>query len=275
MRALLTLRARLAACATVVVLAHPAGAQWLIQPTQDLPRLADGRPDLAAAAPRAADGRVDLSGIWQTAPTGEPRPELQGVDGRLRSFAYIDVLYRQEERPYQPWAEAVYRQRKARNLVDDPVARCLPGGVPAATAYPLPLKIVQTPGLLLILYERNAMFRQIFLDGRALPADPQPAWLGYSVGRWEDDTLVVESTGFNDRTWLDHIGNPHTELMRVVERFSRPSLGRIDIEITIDDPGAYTRPFTFALPLSLLPDTELMENICLENEKSSEHFVAP
>jgi hypothetical protein len=257
---------------SVLVLASPAGAQWLDRPTPGLPRTADGQPDLTAPAPRTADGGVDLSGLWETA--AGPRG-LLGVDGRLRSVFFTNVMAGEEDVSFQPWSEAEYRARIERHMVDDPVTRCLPAGVPALSTYPLPFKIVQTPALIVVLYEHNVDFRQIFLDGRALPSDPQPSWLGYSVGRWEGETLVVESTGFNGRAWLDRTGHPQTESLRVIERFRRVTLGRMEVEITIDDPGAYTRPITSTQPLSLLPDTELLEYVCLENEKSTPHFQVP
>src|SRR5690606_12865219 len=166
-----------------IVVPSSLHAQWLNQATPELPRTADGAPDLNADPPQTADGRTDLSGLWQTAAAGPAA--VSGVDGRLRSPFFTNVLAAEENPPYQPWAEAERQRRQARYLVDDPVARCLPAGLPAATTYPLPFKIVQTPTLLLILYERNSMFRQVFLDGRALPSDPQPTWMGYSVGRWD------------------------------------------------------------------------------------------
>jgi hypothetical protein len=170
--------------------------------------------------------------------------------------------------PFQPWAEALYKQRAANRLRDNPMIRCLPAGVPRLDAYTHPYKIVQTPELIVVLYESQTMFRQIFLDGRELPKDPEPSWLGYSVGRWDGDVLVVDTIGFNDQTWLDGLGHPHSEAMRLTERFRRLNTGRMEIEVAIDDPKAYTRPLKYTQPQTLLPDTELLEYICEENAKS-------
>jgi hypothetical protein len=254
--------------ATVLCLVSaPAMAQWLNQPTRGIPRKADGMPDLFAAAPRARDGRPDLSGVWQ--PAGDPKGTPGGVEGIVAPKYLIDVTSDLEpgEVPFQPWAAELYRQRNANFRRDNPLIRCLPAGVPRLNAYTHPYKIVQTPELIVILYESQTMFRQIFLDGRALLQDPQPSWMGYSIGKWEGDVLVVESSGFNDQTWLDGSGHPHSDAMRLIERFKRNDLGHMDIEITIDDPKAYTRPLRYVQPQLLLPDTDLIEFVCAENAK--------
>jgi hypothetical protein len=244
----------------------PVAAQWPERPTAGVPRTADGRPNLSAPAPRTADGRPDLSGIWQAAsdPAGTPG----GVEGIVAPRYLIDITrdLQPDEVPFMPWAAALYKQRNDNQRLDNPSIRCLPIGVPRLVANAFPYKIVQMPGLLLVLYEAGNMFRQIFLDGRALPADPQPAWLGYSVGRWEGDVLVVESAGFNDKTWLDGAGHPHSEAMRLTERFTRRDVGHMDVEVVIDDPKAYSRPLRYVQPQSLVPDTELIEYVC-ENAK--------
>jgi hypothetical protein len=172
-----------------------------------------------------------------------------------------------EEVPFQPWAETLFKQRAANLLRDNPMIRCLPAGVPRLDSYTHPFKIVQTPELIVILYESQTMFRQIFVDGRELPNDPEPSWMGYSVGRWDGDVLVVETAGFNDQTWLDGLGHPHSVAMRLTERFRRINTGRLDIEIVIDDPKAYTKPLRYTQPQLLLPDTELLEYVCAENAK--------
>jgi hypothetical protein len=169
--------------------------------------------------------------------------------------------------PFQPWAAELFRQRQANKMRDNPMIRCLPAGIPRLDAYSHPYKIVQTPDLMVVLYESQTLFRQIFTDGRAHPKDPEPSWLGYSIGKWDGDTLVVETTGFNDKTWLDGFGHPHSDAMKVTERFRRRDFGHMDIEIVIDDPKAYTKPLRYLQPQRLEPDTELIEYICNENAK--------
>jgi hypothetical protein len=256
--------------ATALVLSAfcvPVAAQWINHPTKGIPRTADGKPDLSASAPRSNDGRPDLSGIWTPArdPTGKPG----GIEGIAAPRYMIDIMrdFKPLDVPFQPWAAALYKQRNADLLRDNPLIRCLPAGVPRLDAYTHPYKIVQTPELVVILYESLTMFRQIFLDGRDFSKDPQPSWMGYSIGKWDGDVLVVETIGFNDQTWLDGLGHPHSEEMRFTERFKRHDLGRMDIEIVIDDPKAYTKPIAYTQPQVLLPDTELLEYICAENAK--------
>jgi hypothetical protein len=174
--------------------------------------------------------------------------------------------------PTQPWAEAVFQQRLASFGAGRPSERCLPHGIPDAMIVGN-FKIVQDPGLFLILYEEFARFRQIFTDGRTFPGEMNPAWFGYSAGRWEGNVLVVDSRGFNDLTWLDDAGHPHTEAMRTVERFLRRDFGHLEIQLTIDDPKAYTRPWTLTMQFQLMPDTELIEDVC-ENEKDAQHTVS-
>jgi hypothetical protein len=244
-----------------------ASGQWLDHKNRSTPRDADGKPNLKAPAPRTADGKPDLSGIWQPAPDSSGTPG--GVEGIIGPRYLIDITrdLKPEDVPFQPWAEALYKQRNADSRLGNPLIRCLPAGVPRLNAYTHPYKIVQTPELVVILYEAATMFRQIFVDGRELPRDPQPTWMGYSVGRWDRDVLVVETVGFNDQTWLDGSGHPHSEEMRLTERFTRRDFGHMDIGIAVDDPKAYTRPLTYVQPQVLLPDTDLLEYICAENAK--------
>jgi hypothetical protein len=253
------------------ILGEPAAGQWLTHPTSGIPRTPDGRPNLLAPAPRSADGKADLSGLWL--PDAGPLA-TKGIGETLRSPYFLDITadMKPEEVRFMPWAEAEYRRRTERHSQDDPTARCQPTGVPSLNTYPMPFKIVQTPALIVVLYENNTDFRQIFTDGRAQPQDPAPTWMGYSVGHWEGDTLVVNSTGFNDRSWLDRTGHPHSEAMRVTERFRRLAFGRMEIQITIDDPITYQRPLVFTQAEQLLPDTELLEHFCTDNEKSAQHF---
>src|ERR1035438_4714794 len=179
----------------------PAAAQWLDYPTPGIPRTHDGKPNLSAPAPRTPDGKPDLSGIWEH------------LNARTTAY-YLDGI----DIPWQPWALSLFQQRTEDNQLDNPESKCLPRGIPKADAFDVH-KIVQTPGLVLILYEYQNTFRQIFTDGRKLPVDPNPTWMGYSVGHWEGDTLVVESNGYNDKTWLDGAGHPHSERLRVTERY--------------------------------------------------------
>jgi len=253
------------AAATVLAICGAAAAQWPDHPTANIPRAADGRPSLTAAAPRTADGKPDLSGIWQS--QRDPNGVAGGIEGIVAPRYMIDITkdLKPEQVPFQPWAAALYKQRVASSFVDNPMLQCLPAGIPRLDAYTHPYKIVQTPGLIVILYESMTLFRQIFMDGRQLPVDPQPTWLGYSVGAWNGDTLVVRSSGFNDKTWLDGSGHPHSEAMQLTERFTRRTVGQMDIEITIDDPKTYTKPLTYTQRQDLLPDTDLIEYICNEN----------
>jgi hypothetical protein len=234
----------------------PAPAQWLNLHTQGVPRKADGKPDLSAPAPKTADGKPDFSGLWQTT-----------------DRHYIDNLaFDTGQPPALPWADEFYKKVRAQNGAGRPQERCLPHGLTDYDSLPMPFKIIQTPGSIAILYETYNHYRQIFLDGRALPKDPQPTWMGYSTGKWEGDTLVVESNGFNDRTWLDDDGHPHTEALRVTERFRRPDFGHIGLQLIVDDPKAYTKPWGATLHLTLVVDDELIESIC-ENEKDLGHIV--
>jgi hypothetical protein len=249
-------------------------AQWLHYPTAGVPKNADGTPNLSAPAPRMADGKPDLSGLWanycpMNGKTVMCTPEFavpqvfgdigRGVKGGL---------------PYQPWAADLVKARKAEGGKDDPTSHCLPGGIAKLHTASLLRKIIQVPGLVIFLTERNASYRQIFTDGRPLPEDPNPSWNGYSTGRWEGDTLVVETIGFADGQWLDRAGSPLTSSARMTERLRRPNFGTLQIELTVNDPKAYTSPWTVQIKQGLALDTELLDYICLENEKDTAHFVA-
>ena len=206
-------------------------------------------------APRTADGKPDLNGLWSTD----------------RNF-YLDIthaLKSGEALPLQPWAEKVTNERLAK---DDPEANCLPAGVPRMTPYPW--RIVQQPTHIFFLFEGNIhSYRQIFMDGRKHPDDPDPTWYGHSVGRWDGDTLVVDTVGFNDKFWFDFAGHPHTEKLHIVERFRRPDFSHLELEATIDDPGAYTKPFTMYGRVALSPNGEIMEYVCNENNQDPGHIV--
>src|SRR4029434_9594379 len=260
----------LVSCAIAAVLLvtwRPAAGQWVNQPTRGIPRTADGKPNLTASAPRTGDGKPDLSGVWQ--PVADATDKAGGVEGIVAPRYLIDITrdLKPDDVPFQPWAAALYKQRNDTFRRDNPLIRCLPPGVPRLNAYTHPYKIVQTPELIVFLYEAATMFRQIFLDGRELPKDPQPSWMGYSVGRWDGDTLVIETVGFNDKTWLDGSGHPHSEDMRLTERITRRDFGHLDVAIVIDDPKTYTRPLSYVQPQVLLPDTDLIEFVCAENAK--------
>jgi hypothetical protein len=245
-------------CPALLLVAVSVSAQWLKVPTSGIPRTADGKPDLNAPAPKMVDGKPDVSGLWEPA-------EIIILD--------IAKNLKPGSVPFQPWAEELYKKRRETESKDDPTGWCVPGGVPRADAVPYPFKIVNTTGMVIILYEAVQSYRQIFTDGRALPKDPNPAWMGYSIGHWEPEAFVVETAGFNDNVWLDNNGHPATENLHVTERFRRKDFGHLDIEITIDDAKAYTRPWTITQSLRLLPDTDLLEYICVENNKDLPHLV--
>ena len=259
-----------ALCLLTFVLPSPLVAQWPNYPAARLPRGADGKVDLSGPAPRTADGKPDLSGIWQYAGVlgfrGGPPPPPPGTPPQA-TFWNIEAGIK-EGLPFQPWAADLRKQRMDANSKDNPDAACLPIGYMQSHTHSQPRKMVQTPELIVILYEANAGVRQVFLDGRPVPpADAEPWWFGYSRGRWEGDTLVVESTHFKDGGWLDVNGAPLTSAGRIIERFRRPTLGTLEIDVTIDDPKAYTRPWTVRVNQRLLPDTDLIEFICLENQQ--------
>lgn len=248
-----------------------AAAQWLGYPTANVPRTADGKPDLAAPAPRMPDGKPDLSGLWGWE-TSRPCPP-QGCGDTQISREFLNIAASLKGGlPYQPWAAELVRQRKAANAKDDPNAHCFPRGALRIYTDDYYKKILQLPTEVVILTERNFQYRQIFTDQRPLPTDPEPTWNGYSVGRWEGDTLVVQSNGFRDDLWLDSDGNPLTSAARVTERIRRPTYGLLTVEITVDDAKAYTRPWTVTLNQPLLLNSELMDYYCLENEKDAARF---
>lgn len=236
-----------------------ATAQWRNLPSKSMPKTPGGEINLSAPAPRTGDGRPDLSGIWEPS-----------ANKYLRDIA-ADM--KPGDVPYLPWAKSVFEQRAdGSHSREDPDANCLPQGVPKIDAAPAPWKIVQNPSLVVIVYEAFNLWRQIFMDGRQLEADVNPTWLGYSTGQWDGDTLVVDSRGFNGKIWLDQLGRPTTEALHVIERFHRRDFGHMDIRITVDDPRAYSRPWTVTEEVHLLPHTELLEFICNENNRDVAHL---
>ena len=269
----------------VAVVTTTVSAQWPKYTTPDVPRLADGQPNLTAPAPRTADGKPDLSGIWEIvfgggggrgrgaapAPAPPPDPNATPVS------QFFEVAGRGYPLPLQPWAAELKKKRMADNSKDNPDVWCLPIGLMQYHNHPQPRQIVQTKNLTLITYESNYGLRYIYTDGRPAPNnDPTPWWFGYSRGWWEDDTLVVETTNFrgDERAgWLDVNGSPYTDALKMTERFRRPNVGTLEIDITIDDPKAYTKPFTVRVNQRLMVDSEMIEFICNENEKSSDHLA--
>jgi hypothetical protein len=249
-----------AALASITPRVH---AQWPNYPWKNMPRLANGKIDMNAPPRRMADGHIDLSGFWM--PTDVVR-HLLNLASDMKPGEINPLL--------TPWAQEVYKERIDNNGKDHPGVSCLPSGIPEKLNIPDGLKVVHTPDLLLFLYESRTIYRQVFTDGRPLPpADVQPTWMGYSIGKWEGDTMVVETKYQNGKTWLDMRGLPATESLSVVERYTRPSIGRINIEVTIDDPKAYTKPWKVNLAWGLQPDTDLIESICEENNRDKAHMV--
>ncbi|MDP9113894.1 MAG: hypothetical protein M3O20_09440 [Acidobacteriota bacterium] len=238
-----------------LALMAPLQAQWLNYPTPGIPRTADGKPNVAAPAPRTPEGKPDLTGVWNR------------VSPKYGANIAADL----KPEDIQPWAEALVEQRKENLGRDHMTVHCLPLGPGYSTAQRY-VKIVQTPTLIVMLDE-DLTYRQIYLDGRPLEKDPQPTWMGYSVGHWEGDTLVVESSGFNDKTWLDTDGHPHSEALHTTERYRRPDFGHLEMESTIQDPKVYAKPFKVTISSLLAPDNELLEAVCNENNKNLEHWV--
>jgi hypothetical protein len=248
------------------------GAQWLHYPTANVPRLPDGSPDFQAPAPRTADGKPDFSGIWEPERNRACPPE--GCADMQVPQEFVNIGWSLKDgAPYQPWAADAKKTRMEENGKDDPVSRCLPGGIVKLHTTPQLRKILQLPGLLVTLNEMDATYRQIFTDGRQLPEIGITSFKGYSSGKWEGDTLVVESTGFPDGMWLDRSGSPMTDAAKITERMRRPNYGTMEIEITIDDAKAYIRPWTIKLIHKLVVDTELMDYICTENEKDAGRLI--
>jgi hypothetical protein len=261
-----------------------AQAQWLNLPTPGTPRTREGKPNLTAPAPRTANGKPDLSGVWHVQPTplaemkrlfGEDVADVDvpGMEADTISKYAINILQdlKPEESPMRPEAVEILRKRRGQSL---PTEGCLPYGTPLASFLSEPIKIVPSSRLTAILYESDDKYRQIYTDGRTLPREfDQPTWNGYSVGKWERDTFVVETAGFNDKTWLDLMGHPHSEALRVVERFRRRDFGHLDVDMTFDDPRLYTKPFSIKVTYELWADSDIFEFVCNENEKDRAHRV--
>jgi len=276
-----SLRIRYAAwIGLTLILTGQAIAQWDPYPTAGVPLTPEGEPDLAGPTPRTFDGRPDLSGIWRAvngergpidtqlgrAPNAEPPPGSPPV-------AHFFDIGAQFDPPYTEWGEQTLEERINDGARANPDAHCLPMGPMQFHLHPQPRKVIQTRDLIVIINEANSGIRQIFLDGRKLPGDDAwPWWFGYSVGHWEGDTLVVESSGYRDDVWIDYNGSPLTSSGKITERFRRPNFGALEIDVTIEDPKAYTEPFTVRVNQQILLDTDLIEFVCIENEVSSQYY---
>jgi len=253
-------------------------AQWITIKTPNVPRLANGKPNLKAPAPRSPDGHPDLSGLWMTA-SATPCPDLirDGQDCQekdIPSQQAINIGFGLAGGlPYQPWAAELVRQRTAAFSKDDPHTHCLPSNTPRIWTLPHRQRIIQTQRELVVLNEFSSAYRQVYTDGRALPVDPQPSWNGYSIGHWQGQTLVVETIGLSKNVWLDISGSPISEEARLIERLRRPDYGHLDVEITLEDPKTYTKPWTTTVHEFIQLNIEMIDEVCLENEKSLQHMA--
>jgi hypothetical protein len=280
------IRVRVIPSLLIVLVAAASGsvtAQWFDYPSPRAPRTAAGEVDLTAPTPRLVNGKPDLSGVWMTAdplcvirgtaPVSEllkTNPRSRTCPPRTASFSRQSINMGMDMPgglPYQPWLATLVDERTANQAIDDPHIRCLPDFFLRAYGLPHFLKFVQTPDLLLMLNEYNGTYRQVFTDGRPLPDAPNPSWQGYSTALWEDDTLVVDSIGFRDDLWIDWGGSVVTGAAKIRERIRRPDFGHLEIEVTVDDPKAYTRPWSVVLRQQFAPDTELIDEICAEGER--------
>jgi hypothetical protein len=264
--------------AGIVLMTSSLHAQWPARSMPGAPTGADGKIALKAPAPRTADGKPDLSGVWETIQGRRPATPAVAAEGTGELPPSGSIFGNVGDgvpggAPYQPWAAELVKKRMADNSKDNPDALCLPMGIMQMTSHPFPKKIIQNPTEIILIYEGSGTtVREVFMDGRPLPpVDAEPWWNGYSIGRWEGDTLVVETTGFMDDGWLDVRGSPLTSAGRMIERFRRPNYGSLVIDVTIDDPKAYTKPFTATVTNRLLPETQLIEFVCID--KSAQHYV--
>ena len=280
----MTLRNRIAASvAMLVAMSSLVAAQWPSYPTPDVPRDPKGQPILTGPPPRTADGKVDFSGIWTRGGGGGggrgagTAPEFSTPPDGVPLSGFGEVAGRGFALPLQPWAAELKKKRMADNSKDNPDVWCLPIGLMQYHNHPQPRQIVQTKNLMLITYESNYGLRYIYMDGRPAPNnDPQPWWFGYSRGWYEgNDTLVVETTHFNSEqraSWHDVNGTPWSDALKMTERFRRPTFGTLEIDVTIDDPKTFTKPFTVRVFQRLMVDEEMIEFICNENEQSTKHI---
>jgi hypothetical protein len=266
--------------ALTLLIAATLSGQWINEPARGVPRTRDGKPNLTAPAPRIG-GKPDLTGLWQTnmAAPGEVEKFLPGLgsftvpgdDATTFSKYLFNVMadYAPDDVKLSPEAQKEWEAN--RSLSDALGPRCLPTGLPMTDLFPTPKRIVQTPSLVVVLYEGD-LPRQIHMDGRKLPANPNPAWAGYSVGKWDGDTLVVETVGLNSRAPLDAFSHPRSDAMRLIERWRRPDFGHLDVQMTIEDSKYYSKAITFTYSSTLVPDDDLLEWVCTENEKDRGHI---
>jgi len=261
--------------------AHVFG-QWVTYPTANVPRLANGQPDLKAPAPRQPDGKPDFIGFWQPDRQRECTPDLaskvrltQPCKPGEKVMVPNGPASVPGGLPLQPWAAELAKKRTADLSKDDPHPRCQPDNYPRVYWLPHFTKMFFVPGELLMLNEWNAEFRQVYMDGRPLPDDPHPIYSGYSIGKWDGDTFVITTKGFREDQWLDTPGNPITDAATMTERITRPNFGTLNLAITIDDPKAYTKPFTIDMNMKIMIDTQMIEEFCLENERDSARLLGP
>jgi hypothetical protein len=271
------LRFAIALASPVTFAMGSANAQWLNHPERGTPLTRAGKPDLSAKTPRTYKGKPDLSGVWQIEPpppgeierlfAGAVVKQAEGDDPRIFSKYFLNLLidFKPGEEPIRPEAAALAAKR--RQTMDSPTSHCLPLGVPAIELLAFPFKIFQTPEAIAIFYEANGVFRQIHIDGRKVPEGPIPAWMGYSTGKWDGDTLVVDSAGFNDKAWMDNRGHPRSEALRLQERFHRRDFGHLDVQATIEDPKILTKPVTIKFTELLIPNSDVLEFFCMEGER--------
>ena len=279
---------------SMALVSTPLVAQWVKYPTEGVPRKADGHVDMTGATPRMPDGKPDFSGIWTTAEPNRRNGELSSPktkQGPRKAQTPAEVQTPGDQSditasrqmanlgvdlpgglPYQPWLVPIVKQRTDNLAKDDPHIRCLPDNFLRAYGLPHLLKFVHKPGLLVVLNEMNAGYRQVFTDARPLPPNPTPAWQGYSSAKWSGDTLVIDTIGFRNDTWIDWNGSVLTEAGKVREEMRRPDFGHLDIRVTVDDPKAYTKPWTVTLKERIVVDTDLIDEICLEDEQSLKHM---
>lgn len=270
----LRLRRSLVVVAFTLLGSSLGSAQWLDYPTAGVPRKADGTVDMAGPTPRMTDGKPDFSGIWISA---KPDQDVAS-DGRDLGSSPLMANIGAElpgGLPYQPWLVPIVKERTANLAIDDPHIRCLPDSFIRAYGLPHMLKFVHRPDLLIVLNEMNAGYRQVFTDARPLPDTPSPTWQGYSSAKWSDDTLVVDTIGLRDDTWIDWNGSVVTEAAKVREEIRRPDFGHLEIKVTVDDPKAYTKPWTVTLKQRIVVGAELIDEICLENEQFVQRMKLP